>query len=187
LSWAFYYLALHTDLQDKVADEIQKQLPDGTVSQEELKALPLVNAVWLETLRVKGPAPFDAFNNEEKIVIAGREVPPGSEIYLCYRYILHNADEVKMTLGTDLEKFRPERWLAPDKSLIKIAPFHNMPFGFEPRICLGMRMANYEGCLVIANVLKRFHLKPWQGPELTEKTSFVLEPSRDVSIALDLR
>lgn len=187
LSWAFYYLARDTELQDRVAIEIQAQLPNGTVSPGHLNALPLVNAVWLETLRVKMPAPFEEFHNDEPVTIAGREVPAGTDIYVLYRYLLHSASEVKKALGDDLDKFRPERWLAVDGGFIKLPPFDTFAFGHGPRICLGMRLADYEGRLVIAKVLKRFRLKQWEGPELAERDSFFLEPAADVKIGIEVR
>jgi len=187
LSWALYYLAQDAELRDKVSGEVQQQLPVGVVSLEELDALRLVKAVWLEALRVKGPAPFDAFNNDEEITIAGRSVPPRTEIYILYRYLLHNAPEVRKALGTDLEKFRPERWLTSSGEIVNVTPFDTLPFGHGPRICLGMRLADYEGRLAIAKIFQRFRLNQWQGPDLKERTTFVLEPAEDVKIGVEVR
>jgi len=185
LSWAFYFLSLNPDLQDKVAAEARGL--NGIVSPEQLKALTLANAVWLETLRVKGPVPFDIFTNDETLIIAGREVLPGTSILVPYRYLLHSAAEVNDALGADLDKFRPERWIGADGNIIKVPTFGTMFFGHGARICLGMKLADYEGPLVIAKVLQRFQLKRWQGPELTEKCGFVLEPATEVRIAMQAR
>jgi len=187
LAWAFYYLSLDRELQSAVAREALERLPEGPVSQDQLEVLPLVSAVWLEVLRVKGPAPFDAFNNAETLTIAGRDVPPGTELYVLYRYLFHSDPNVKEALGSDLDVFRPRRWLNAAGSIIRLAPFDTLFFGHGARICLGMRLANYEGRLVIAKVLKQFSLKRWQGPPLAERTSFVLMPAEDVRIGVERR
>jgi len=182
LSWAFYYLARYPDLQREVAAEVAS-LPQGPSSTEALDALPLTTSVWREVLRLRGPAPFDAFESSVPLELAGREVPPCTAFLVPYRYILTSADEVKAALGTDLDVFRPSRWLGPN-GVIQIPPFDSLSFGHGPRICVGMRLADYEGQLAIARVLQRFELAAWEGPELQERTSFVLMPATDVKIRL---
>ncbi|XP_038217356.1 probable cytochrome P450 6a13 [Zerene cesonia] len=55
------------------------------------------------------------------------------------------------------DKFRPERFLEPEKDNIK--PFTYMPFGDGPRICLGMRFAKMQMTAGILTVLKKFRVE----------------------------
>merc|ERR1712045_881256 len=99
----------------------------------------------------------------------------------------HTAPELKAALGSDLDEFRPERWIAGDGSLVTVPALDSLAFGHGQRICLGMRLAEFEGLLVLARVLQRFVIQQWEGPPLDEKTGFTTEPAEDVRIALQLR
>ncbi|CAK9032165.1 7-alpha [Durusdinium trenchii] len=122
----------------------------------------------------------------EEVKLLGKGVPKGTEVMVCYRHVLHNAPEVKAKLGDDLHVFRPARWIGPE-GLVKCPPFDSLPFGHGARICLGKILAEYEGKLVIAQVLRHFKLKQWQGPPLREMTSFVVLPGKEVIIGLEPR
>lgn len=184
LSWAFYHLARDQQLQQIVADEV-KDLPEE-VSPQHLDSLLQVHALWLEVLRFNGPAPFEITETREEVEIDGRVVKPGAEVLLCYRHVLKNAPELKAKLGDDLHAFRPSRWLGPE-GIVKCPPFDSLPFGHGARVCLGKQLADYEGRLVIAQVVRHFVLEKWQGPPLREKTSFVVLPAEDVKISLKPR
>jgi len=146
----------------------------------------MVHATWLETLRFSGPAPFDVFENHEPIMLAGRKVPPLTEIWVNYRHVLKTSPEVMEKLGQDLDKFRPSRWLGPD-GIIKHPPFDSLAFGHGARACLGRQLAEYEGRLVIAKVLQKFVLEPWTKPPLKEQLKFVLMPRDEVTISVKPR
>ena len=183
LCWALYYLSQDLELQAAVADEV-KSLPDEELSLAEAESLPLVQAVWLETLRCHGPGSFLDFQSTEEVTLAGRKVPAGTEFYVAIRNILKKDPEVKKKLGDDLHDFRPSRWLGPE-GIVKHPPFDTLAFGYGPRICLGMRLAEYEGLLVIAKVVQKFVLEKWDKPPLEETTSFVSnEPTTPVSIKI---
>jgi len=184
LSWAFYHLARLPELQQALAEEV-KSLP-GVLTLEQLDSLKMVSAMWLETLRVNGPAPFDFFMNQEPIKLAGRTVPPHTELWLNYRHVLKNSPEVKAKLGNDLQEFRPQRWLGPE-GIIKHPPFDSLFFGHGARICLGRQLADYEGKVALAKVLQNFVLEEWTKPPLEEFTTFVVIPATDVVIRLRRR
>jgi len=184
LSWAFYHLARDQALQQRVAEEV-KDLPEE-VSMQHLDSLLQVSALWLEILRFNGPAPFEMLDIRETVEIMGRKVRPGTEILLCYRHMLKTAPEVKAKLGDDLEVFRPARWIASE-GILKCPPFDSLAFGHGARICLGKQLADYEGRLVIAQVLRHFVVEQWQGPPLKEKTAFVVLPAEDVKVSLKPR
>ena len=183
LCWSFYYLSRDAELQAAVAQEVQS-LPDEELSLAQVESLSLVQGLWLETLRCHGPASFLELESTEEITIAGRQVPPHTEIFVAMRNILKNDPEVKKKLGEDLHDFRPSRWLGPE-GITKHEPFDTLAFGYGPRICLGMRLAEYEGLLVIAKVIQKFVLEDWAKPPLMETTSFVSnEPVAPVSIRI---
>ena len=150
------------------------------------ESVELLSAMWLETLRFHGAAPFQSVTNIEPITLAGRTVPPHTKIWLHYRYIMNNSPEMKKKLGEDLNIFRPARWIGP-QGIIKHPPFDSLAFGHGPRICLGRYLADYEGKIVLAMVLKKFVLEKWAKPPMEERTGFLIFPAEDVVIRLRRR
>ncbi|CAE7893152.1 CYP4C21 [Symbiodinium necroappetens] len=186
LGWVFYNLSRDQELQKQVAQEV-RSLPPGELSTEQLESLHLVRAVWLETLRVTGPAAFLGFENLEEFTLAGKRQPPGTQFTVPFQYILENDPEVKKKLGNDLRSYRPSRWLGPE-GIIKHPPFDTLPFGFGPRICLGMRLAEYEGLLAIARVVQKFAFMPWEKPEPEKTLSFTSNtPVEHITIGVQPR
>mmetsp|Transcript_36513 Transcript_36513/g.85534 ORF Transcript_36513/g.85534 Transcript_36513/m.85534 type:complete len:487 (-) Transcript_36513:147-1607(-) len=184
--WAFYHLARDPAFQTKVAEEV-RSLPDHEVSSAQLDSFPLLQALWLETLRCHGPLTFMELEPTEPVTLVGRKLPVGTTILLALRSILRNDPEVKKELGDDLHDFRPSRWLGPE-GLNRHAPFDALPFGYGPRICVGMRLADYEARLAIAKVVQRFVLEKWDRPPLIETMSTVgNQPEEPVSIGVRLR
>jgi len=186
LAWVFYNLSRDQELQKQVAQEV-RSLPEGELSTEQLESLHLVRAVWLETLRVTGPAAFLAFENLEEFTLAGKRQPPRTQFAIPFQYILQNDPEVKKKLGNDLRCYRPSRWLGPE-GIIKHPPFDTLSFGFGPRICLGMRLAEYEGLLAIARAVQRFSFMPWEKPEPETTLSFTSNtPVEHITIGVQPR
>ncbi|CAE7693439.1 CYP4C21 [Symbiodinium sp. CCMP2456] len=185
LSWAFYQLACLPELQEELAAQL-KMLPDGHLMPDQLESVELLSAMWLETLRFHGAAPFQSVMNLEPITLAGRTVPARTKIWLHYRYIMNNSPEMKKKLGEDLNIFRPARWIGPE-GIIKVPPFDSLAFGHGPRICLGRHLADYEGKIVLAMVLKKFVLEKWTKPPMEERTGFLIFPAEDIVVRLSRR
>ncbi|CAJ1351757.1 unnamed protein product [Effrenium voratum] len=184
LSWAFYFLACDEELQQSIFEEV-KNLP-AEVSPSQLDGLLMVNAMWLETLRFKGPAPFDVTQLQAPLELAGRTVPAGTEVINCYRYVLRTEPALKAKLGEDLDVFRAQRWLGPE-GIVKCPPFDSLAFGSSSRVCLGRQLADYEGRLVLAKVMQNFSFEKWSKAPMKELTQFVLVPAEDVVISLKPR
>ena len=123
----------------------------------------------------------------EPVTLAGRKLPEGTTIFLALRSILRNDPEVKKELGDDLHDFRPSRWLGPE-GLNRHPPFDALPYGYGPRICVGMRLADYEARLAIAKVVHRFVLEKWDRRPLIETMTTVgNQPEEPVAISVRLR
>lgn len=56
-------------------------------------------------------------------------------------------------------KFRPERWLHPDKE-VRFNKAAFMPFSFGKTSCVGKALAYMELRLVVANLVRRFDFVP---------------------------
>jgi cytochrome P450 len=183
LAWAFYHLAQQPRLQDMLAAELASEAPDGITSVQHLERLHLVRAVWAETLRLRSVAPVIFLHNSEELCLAGRPVLPGTEIVVLTRYVENTTAEIQ-ALGPDIQDYRPERWLVD--GAFKPASRDPLAFGQGARACLGKRLADLEGQLTIAEVVRNFRLSG--GPAaLGEVTKFTQGPDRDIELRVARR
>ncbi|KAF8732509.1 Cytochrome P450, partial [Rhizoctonia solani] len=119
LSRTLHLLACHTTVQDRLRAELQ-EVPD-TLSFDELNALPYLDALCREVLRLYPPAPYtERIALKDWVVplkypVKGKDGNPineihvlkGTKIYLA----LKEANRSKETWGDDADEFKPERWL----------------------------------------------------------------------------
>jgi len=186
LTWAFYHLSRQPELQNAVAAEVGG-LSDGPAAAEQIKALSMTQAVWKETLRCNSVLPMLFFTTQEPILLHGREIPRGTEIALLTREVCRTSRAMQEAVGSDLDAFRPARWLAPGGGLVSCAPFDTLAFGHGARKCIGMDLANLYGPWVLAEVVRRFHIAEWEGPPMKEKTTIMQQPAQDVHLRFSRR
>lgn len=186
LSWAMYHLSRQPELQRAVAEEAGR-FPPGLATAENVSALPLARAIWSETLRLNSVVPMLELETTEAVELGGRRLPAGAEIWVLTREMARRAPQVRESLGSDLDSWRPARWLSPEGGLRTCAPFDSLTFGFGARKCPGEKLANAVGPLVLAEVLRRFEIAEWQGPALREKAKFTACPSEDVRLSFTRR
>lgn len=184
LAWVFYLLAKHPDIQRRVRDEIlQKFGKNGDPTYEELEQVHLLNACFLETLRLYPSAGFMRQTRHE-VEIGGHKVPPFIEI-LFLPYLLHRDERY---WGSSANDFVPERFLnegfetSIDES--KSASFRMdslqsrigriskdkayFPFSLGPRNCVGRPLALAEMRVVAIKLLQRFSFNVTDDPEFKE-------------------
>jgi cytochrome P450 len=82
LTWTFYLLAKHTDLQRRAAKEIEQVCGDRTPQVDDLAALPFTTAVFQETLRLYPPVPLFGRRVVEGATLGGYDVPRGATVLL---------------------------------------------------------------------------------------------------------
>jgi len=160
LSWMFFILGTHPELQCCVQNEIDKCLPAGT--EPSLKLLhhtnmPMLHALVYETLRMYPPVPFDA-----KEAQCDDAFPDGSEVPMHVKVHF-----MPWTMGRDPkvyaepEKVKLERWIP----FTQPAPHEFPVFQAGPRICLGMDMAIFETKVLASILLRDFSFMIAEGEE----------------------
>lgn len=127
-----FYLARNTEKQDKLYKELSDTFGprglSGVMEFEDVKALPYLNAVISESLRMHSTSSMGlpriiAQDTEFK----GERFPAGMECSVPAYTVHHMA-----TVWGDPLTFRPERWLGDEgKDLEK----NYIPFGIGPRSC----------------------------------------------------
>jgi cytochrome P450 len=122
LSWTFYMLVMHPDVQALARQEVNHVGGDGCDDMfVDLNSLTYLDCVIKETMRLFPTVPFYGRHLEEDIEYEdGIVLPKGCEVIIS-SYCLHrNKDH-----WTDPHKFDPERFLADRKAR---HPFSFIPF-----------------------------------------------------------
>ena len=156
LAWALYLCAFAPEIQEKAAAEAQAVLGDRAATAADMPALPLIQRIVNEALRLYPPAAFLSRTARAHDRLCGREVRPGDTVMLPI-YALHRHH----LLWDDPDGFDPDRFLtAPDR-------YAFLPFGAGPRICIGVGFAMQEAVIILATLLARFDFSqlPGRAPE----------------------
>ncbi len=154
LAWTAYCLAAQPELQDRARAEALAalKLPPG----ERIAALPLLQQVFEESLRLYPPAPrFDreALAADE---LAGVRIARGDLVSI-WPWVIHR----HRALWRDPDSFDHTRFAPEAKA--RLHRFQYLPFGGGPRVCVGMRFATVEALLILARWLEARRLSLPEG------------------------
>jgi cytochrome P450 len=151
LFWSLFLVASAPDVQGRLAAEVAglDLGPEGAAAA--LPGLEYTRAVVHEALRLYPPA-FMIGRQARAADIAGGITVPARAIVIIAPWVLHR----HRRLWAEPETFDPTRFLAgaapPDR-------FAYMPFGIGPRVCVGSQFALTEATLVLASMIKAFHIE----------------------------
>ena len=151
LSWVFFLLGRHPEVQQKVRDELDAALAGRAPSAEDLPKLPYLRAAIDETLRLYPPVWGMNRRAIEDTVIDGFRVPKGEHAMLI-QWAVHRDP----ALWDAPDEFRPERFLPPTAEGRSRGAY--FPFGAGPRSCIGNHFALMEAMLVTATTLQRYEI-----------------------------
>jgi cytochrome P450 len=154
LSWAWYLLGRHAEIQDQLQAEISNVLGQRAPTVDDLPKLRFTENVISEAMRLYPPAYAVGRESLRACEIGGYFVPAGTTIFAS-QWVQHRDPRYY----DDPTAFRPSRW-AGDLAR-KLPRFAYFPFGGGPRICIGMRFAMMEAVLILATMAQRFRLE-WQ-------------------------
>lgn len=150
LFWSFYLLANAPDVQAQMAVEAATVAIAPNSAAAALERLPFTRAVLSEALRLFPPA----FTLVRQARVADRigdlEFRAGS-VMMIAPWVLHRHKK----LWAKPELFDPSRFLPGAPAVPRFA---YLPFGAGPRVCVGAQFALAEATLVLASVVRGFHV-----------------------------
>lgn len=180
LSWTWYLLGQHPDVQNDVYEEVHARLQDRSPTIDDLPHLPLVKAVFEESMRLYPPGWGELRETISADEINGFAIPAKAIIILC-QWVTHRHPD----FWEEPERFKPERFLS--SSSANRHRFAYFPFGGGPRICIGMQFALIEGPLVLATILQRFRVQLVSDHPIEPDATFTLRPKHGVKVILHPR
>lgn len=167
LTWTFYLLSQHPEIEAKVFEEVDRVLAGRAPTLADLPKLTYLEKVLKEAMRLYPPA--SGLNREpiEDVELGGYHLPKGAFVVVSM-YSLHRTP----AYFPEPEKFDPERFSPENEA--KIPKYAYLPFGGGPRVCIGNMFAEMEARLILATVVSRYRL--------TLKPGHVVKPMQIVTI-----
>ena len=171
LSFTLCLIAKHTDIQEKVFQEIQQVDLEAKDILAEIGKLKFTKQCIEETLRLYPPLFILDRISINTDVVDSREFDKGT-VWLMSFFELHRHPDFWKYPDT----FMPERFDPEHKKDVSNWYF---PFGAGPRMCIGNNFAMYEMVLTVAELVKNFKLESGT-EEITMNPLLTLKPEQAV-------
>ena len=180
LSWIFYALATHPEIDARLAAESQAVLAEGPLGLKRLERLEYTTRVAKEGMRLYPPAPFQGREAIEADELGGYHVPKDTVVVIS-AYATHRRPDLwPEPLVFDPDRFAPER-------AAKHLPHQYIPFLQGPRACIGQHLAMWELQVGLAMIASRYRLRLVDERPITPVALISLRPSRPVVMRVEKR
>lgn len=182
LAWTFYLLGMHPATLAELQAEVDRVLgdQDAAPTAEQLNALPLLDQVIKEVLRLYPPIHVGNRRATEEMDICGYRVPEGTRVMMSI-YLAHRDPDH----WRDPDAFCPARFAHDSEE--KVPPFTYLPFGGGPRNCIGAAFAQVEARTALARLLQRFDFELLNGDKIHAHMGATLEPRPGVQMRVRRR
>jgi cytochrome P450 len=176
--WGSYLLAMDSEEQASVREEIAAFPPERINGLDDLQNWQRLRNVLLEALRLYPPVPHivrDAIGPDD---ICGESIGADTQVWIS-PWVMHRH-----------RRFwdRPTAFL-PGRFAGKTAPWTQtpayIPFGFGPRICIGLSFALSEAQMVMAQLLSRYTISLPDVRPVLPVGRITIEPSYEPLFLLD--
>lgn len=152
LSWTFYLLSQHPEVEARLVDEVRTVLGDRVPTSEDVPRLVYTKQVLFETMRLYPPVPGVPRIALKDDVFDGIKVHAGEHVALNI-YATHRHPE----FWERPDSFDPDRF--SDARSDSIQPYSFLPFLLGRRACLGEHFAMLEGVLALAMMVGRYRFE----------------------------
>jgi len=181
LTWAFYLLAMHPEIQIKLQYELDAVLNGKTAEFADLKALVYTEMVVKESMRLLPPVWTLNTRQANEDTVVGDFLFPKDKVIFISPYSSHNNPKY----FPEPEKFNPERFSTENEKSI---PKHAyIPFGTGSRVCIGQAFAMMEAKLILASIVQCFEISLAEGQELNPQAQITLSNKDGMKVNIKRR
>jgi cytochrome P450 len=180
LTWTWYVLACHPEIEAALHAELATALGGRTPGIDDLERLPYTTAVLRESLRLYPPAWIISREAVTPYRLEEIDVPTGAQLL-----VSPFATQRDPRFWPQPEIFRPERWLHGEAA--SRHRFAYFPFGAGTRVCIGEHFALMEAVLVIATIAQSFRLELDSSQDITMWPQLTLRPRHPIRFQLHPR
>ncbi|KAG7087216.1 hypothetical protein E1B28_013197 [Marasmius oreades] len=194
LSRILYLLSTHTDAQETLRKELVEARGESDPGYEDIMALPFLDAICKETMRLYPPVTIlTRTTREDTVLRLGKmirladgnstdqiQIPRGTDVHVNLERVNTNPD----LWGEDGHEWKPERWLSPLPTSVTGARIggvysHLLTFSGGRRACIGFKLAELEMKVVLFHLIPVLRFSPgsreilWRyGPLTTPSVAF---------------
>jgi cytochrome P450 len=180
LSWTWYLLAQHPEVEARLIEELRAVLGGRAPTAADLPRLRYTEMVVTESMRLYPPAYALGRQAASATEIAGHPLRAGV-IVILPTYVVQRDPR----WFEEPEAFRPARW--EDDGGRRLPRYAYFPFGGGPRLCIGNGFAMMEACLLLAAIAQRFRLALVPGQRVTPTPYVTLRPEPGLRMRLARR
>ena len=180
LSWTWYLLAEHPEVEAKLHAELDAMLGGRAPSAADLPKLQYTDKVIRETLRLYPPAWRIFRRTEEPLKVGEYTLPAGANIVLS-QWVTQRDPR----WFSEPERFNPDRW--SEEATAKLPRFAYFPFGGGLRVCIGAGFAMMEATLLLATIAQRFRMRLAPNQNIKPLASITLRPKNGIRVKLESR
>jgi cytochrome P450 len=177
LTWTFFLLSRHPDIEARVLEEIRAVTGGAPLEAGQVANLTYTRQVIQESMRVYPPVAMVVRQAVEAFELGGEQVKPGDNVFVPIYAVHHHK-----ALWSDPEVFDPERF-APD-AVRGRHRWSYLPFGAGPRICIGMGFALLEAVAILGTLLPAVHLHADPDFRPTPKLRVTMRPAEGMPMTV---
>ncbi len=180
LTWTWYLLSQHPEIEAKLHAEIDRVLEGRTPTLADLRQLEYTEMVLKESMRLYPPVPSFGRQATEDVLIGDVPVEKG-RIIMISPSVLHSDPR----WWDRPEEFRPERFAKGTEE-----PRHKyayLPFGGGPRVCIGNNFAMMEGVLAMATMAQRYQMRFVADNPVIPNAAITLRPTHPMHMRIEAR
>lgn len=175
-----YSLARHREWQAEARAEIVAARAGEAPALDELSQMPIIEAVFRETLRLYAPIQLIPRRNVRAFDWSGHRIPANSHVLLPPQVCHRDAQAFE-----NPDSFQPGRFL--EGSARDVDPFTWIPFGRGRHMCMGTHFALVEAKAFFVALLRSFDLELSTTNAPAVEYLPVLRPSRGLPITFVAR
>jgi cytochrome P450 len=179
LSWTWYLLAQHPEIEARLFVEISDVLSGKLPTAGDVSRLPYTEMVVKESMRLYPPAWAVGRQAVGEFELGGYKFPKGTNIA-----IMQWSTQRDARFFPDPERFDPERWGAETLRRSPLPRFAYFPFGGGPRVCVGAGFAMMEAILLLATMAQRFCMTLVPNRKVKLLPSVTLRPRNGIRMVL---
>ena len=180
MSWAWYLLCEHPEIEDQLLDSVMENLGDKDPSFQNARGLGYALQVLEESMRLYPAVWFIDREPLEDDEVEGVKIKKGEDIG-AFIYGLHR----NPAYWENPDTFDPNRFSAENKK--NHTPHSFLPFGGGPRLCIGKNFAQMQMQFIFAMLIKRYKFVLSPNQVIDFKPLLTLCPSNGIKIRIEKR
>ena len=180
LSWIWYLLALHPEIEARLHAELDRVLGDSPLQADHLRQLVYTRRILDEVLRLYPSVPVVPRQAAKADTLCGHHLPRGTAIIIA-PWVVHRHRK----LWSEPDVFDPDRF-TEERSRDR-PRFAYMPFNVGPGTCSGSHVAMIHMLILVAALARRYHFRLIAEMPVTPHGGMTLQPRGGLWMTVERR